>query len=48
MERWLMLIPNRYRVVAKPFDIPIIRDIAVAVKKDAALSTTKKYSPGIF
>ena len=35
----LMLIPNRYRVVAKPFDIPIIRDIAVAVKKDAALST---------
>ena len=35
----LMLVPNRYNVVAKPFDLPIIRDIAVAVKKDAALST---------
>ena len=35
----LMLIPNRYHVVAKPFDVPIIRDIAIAVKKDAALST---------
>ena len=35
----LMLVPNRYHVVAKPFDVPIIRDIAVAVKKDAALST---------
>ncbi len=35
----LMLTPNRYHVVAKPLDIPITRDIAVAVKKDAALST---------
>jgi len=35
----LMLIPNRYNVVAKPFDVPIVRDIAVAVKKDAAPST---------
>lgn len=35
----LMLVPNRYNVVAKPFDVPIIRDIAVAVKKDATLST---------
>lgn len=35
----LMLVPNRYNVVAKPFDVPIIRDIAVAVKRDAALST---------
>lgn len=35
----LMLVPNRYDVVAKPFDSPISRDIAIAVKKDAALST---------
>lgn len=35
----LMLVPHRYNVVAKPFDVPIVRDIAVAVRKDAALST---------
>lgn len=35
----LMLVPNRYNVVAKPFDVPLVRDIAVAVKKEATLST---------
>lgn len=35
----LMLMPNRYHVVAKQFDMPAIRDIAIAVKKDSALST---------
>ena len=35
----LMLHPNRYRVRPKHFDIPQVRDIGIAVKKDVAPST---------
>ena len=35
----LMLHPNRYNIVAKQFDIPQIRDIGIAVKKDVPPST---------
>lgn len=35
----LMLIPNRYRVVPKRFEVPPTRDIAIAVKRDSAPST---------
>ena len=29
----LMRYPNRYHIVAKPFDIPQVRDIGIAVNK---------------
>ena len=35
----LMLYPNRYQIVAKTFDIPQVRDIGIAVKKDVPPST---------
>ena len=35
----LMLMPNRYHVTVKRFDVPAIRDIAIAVKRDTPLST---------
>jgi len=35
----LMLHPNRYRVRPKHFDIPQVRDIGIAVKKDVPPST---------
>ena len=35
----LMLYPNRYRIVAKSFDIPQVRDIGIAVKRDVPPST---------
>ena len=38
----LMLYPNRYHIVAKPFDIPQVRDIGIAVKRDVPPSTITK------
>ena len=38
----LMLYPNRYHIVAKPFDVPQVRDIGIAVKRDVPPSTITK------
>ena len=37
-----MLYPNRYHIVDKPFDIPQVRDIGIAVKRDVPPSTITK------